>query len=465
MSGRSRKILIGIAAVVVLLGVLYGVSLARSKARLRQAYADLEQDGRPMDANEVLPPEVPDAQNAAALYERAVALMKAESVDDKDLLAYLSKRANSFLNGSLEPEERSEFERWVQHDAVTEAISLVAEANQCPACRFQQSDQITLDENPPMAQDVRSLGVVLGVRAYLAAEQEQPREAWKMVAVQLRFADQLLKDPVMPGAMMELSLIGHACRVVKKLCEIAPPDEAEYQRMVPLLRDLDVVEPFVRCVDARRLVVGERVFSLPEDELEEAWRRDSWSGGDSDPAVFHRLTFRYMMYRPNFIAGHADYLQLMRKTAHLLEGPYEPGESAVYQEIRDLAFRYPLTYQLGILGTLIKQWHCRMAADVRATQAGLALLRYKQAHGDFPPTLEALKLEGLVDPYDEEPLRYRVEGNGFLVYSVGGDLKDNDGLLERPRRSSDPRAKKKEPEYDRGWRFGQAETDAEDEES
>jgi len=464
MRGKSKKILIGIAVIFVLLILMYAVSLARSKGRLRAAYAALEQDGRPMDANAVLPPEGPDAQNAAVLYERAVALLKAESVDDKDLLEYLSKRASSFLNDSVEPDERAEFERLVQHDVVAEAMSLVAEANQRPGCRFQHPDQITLDENPPRAQDVRSLGIVLGVRAYLAATQGQPREAWKMVAVQLRFAKQLLNDPAMPGAMMKLTLIGRACRVVKKLCEIAPPDEAEYQRMEPLLRDLDVVEPFVRCVDARRLAVGERAFSLPEDELEEVWRRDSWLGGDSDPGIFHRLHFRYMMYRPRFIAGHADYLELMRKTVHLLEGPYEPGESAAYQEIRDLAFRYPLTYELGIMGTWLKQWHCRMAGDVRVTRAGLALLRYQQAHGAFPGTLETLNLEGLVDPYNEEPLRYRVEGDGFLVYSVGVDLKDNNGLLEQPRRSSDPRAKKKDPEHDRGWRFDPTPTDAADEE-
>jgi len=456
--------LIGLGVLVVTLFTLYGISLARSKARLRAAYVALEQDGRPMDAGAVLGPEVPDAQNAAVLYERAVALVKAESVDDKNLLEYLAKHAGNFLESSLEPNERAEFERLVQLNVVTEARSLVEEANQRPSCRFRQPDQVTLDENPPMAQEVRNLGVVLGVRAYLAAEQEQPREAWERTGVQLGFAKQLLNDPVMPGSMMKMSLIGHSCRVVKKLCEIAPPDEAEYQRIAPLLRGLDAVEPFVRCVDARRLAVGERVFSLPEDELEEVWRRDSWSGSDSDPDVFHRLAFRYMMYRPRFIAGHADYLELMRKTVYLLERPYEPGESAAYQEIRDLAFRYPLTYQLGIMGTWIKQWHCRMAGDVRVTRAGLALLRYKQAHGAFPTTLEALNLEGLVDPYNEEALHYRAEGDGFIVYSVGGDLKDNDGLLDPPRRSSDPRAKKKDPEHDRGWRFGHTVSASTDEE-
>ena len=47
----------------------------------------------------------------------------------------------------------------------------------------------------------------------------------------------------------------------------------------------------------------------------------------------------------------------------------------------------------------------------RLTRAGLALLQYKQAHGAFPETLDALGLEGLINPYAEEPLHYRPEGD------------------------------------------------------
>ena len=89
---------------------------------------------------------------------------------------------------------------------------------------------------------------------------------------------------------------------------------------------------------------------------------------------------------------------------------------------------------------------------MRLTRAGLALLQYQQAHGAFPETLNALGLEGLIDPYTEEPLHYRPEGQGFVVYSVGEDRKDNDGTPQpERRRDSDPRSKPLA--YDEVWRF------------
>jgi hypothetical protein len=96
--------------------------------------------------------------------------------------------------------------------------------------------------------------------------------------------------------------------------------------------------------------------------------------------------------------------------------------------------------------------HCRMTADVQITRAGLGLLRYRQAHGALPPTLEVLGLEGLLDPYTGKPLLYRTEGEGFVIYSVDEDLKDNGGTLKPEKQDSDPR-RRKPLEGDRLWRF------------
>ena len=38
-----------------------------------------------------------------------------------------------------------------------------------------------------------------------------------------------------------------------------------------------------------------------------------------------------------------------------------------------------------------------------------------------------------LDPYADQPLRYRMLTNGFVVYSVGADLHDNAGR-ERPQK-------------------------------
>jgi hypothetical protein len=58
---------------------------------------------------------------------------------------------------------------------------------------------------------------------------------------------------------------------------------------------------------------------------------------------------------------------------------------------------------------------------------GLKALGYKQKHGTFPPDLQALGAQDLVDPFTGKPLIYRPEPNGFLLYSAGPDLTDDGG--------------------------------------
>jgi RNA polymerase sigma factor (sigma-70 family) len=80
-----------------------------------------------------------------------------------------------------------------------------------------------------------------------------------------------------------------------------------------------------------------------------------------------------------------------------------------------------------------------------------ALLQSRATHGAFPPALDALGLEDIGDPFSGKPLLYRLEGQGFLLYSVAEDQKDNGGTPKPLRPDPDPR--KKHPEYDQLWRF------------
>jgi hypothetical protein len=57
----------------------------------------------------------------------------------------------------------------------------------------------------------------------------------------------------------------------------------------------------------------------------------------------------------------------------------------------------------------------------------------------------------LIDPFSGQPLHYHPEGEGFVVYSVGEDRKDNGGTPRPEKEDSDPR--RKVVEYDYVWRF------------
>jgi hypothetical protein len=71
----------------------------------------------------------------------------------------------------------------------------------------------------------------------------------------------------------------------------------------------------------------------------------------------------------------------------------------------------------------------RCDADLRATAVVCALTGYARVRGVPPERLDQLVPDFLtavpIDPFDGKPLRYRREGAGWVVWSVGSDMKDD----------------------------------------
>lgn len=73
----------------------------------------------------------------------------------------------------------------------------------------------------------------------------------------------------------------------------------------------------------------------------------------------------------------------------------------------------------------------RERAQAAVSQAMVEVLRFRNRNGKFPDTLDDLD-SNLVDPFDQQPLRYRNHGARFTIHSIDIDLKD-DGGKARPR--------------------------------
>ena len=58
---------------------------------------------------------------------------------------------------------------------------------------------------------------------------------------------------------------------------------------------------------------------------------------------------------------------------------------------------------------------------------------YKEKHGNYPDTLAPLAPKIIkelpLDPFTGKGYKYRKEGKGFIVYSVGSNEKDDNGLI------------------------------------
>jgi hypothetical protein len=80
---------------------------------------------------------------------------------------------------------------------------------------------------------------------------------------------------------------------------------------------------------------------------------------------------------------------------------------------------------------LLKQ--ATLEALALAARTGLACKIYKNQNGRYPADLGAL-VPGIlpevpIDPFTGKPLVYRLEGDGFIVYSLGSNGKDDGGRM------------------------------------
>jgi hypothetical protein len=89
----------------------------------------------------------------------------------------------------------------------------------------------------------------------------------------------------------------------------------------------------------------------------------------------------------------------------------------------------------GIVASKIYAANQRDLTRLRCTIVAIAAERYRLKHGAWPDSLADLAPtplpESWIDPYDGQPLRYRVLEDGVIVYSVGPDGQDNGGKLDK----------------------------------
>jgi len=465
MKKRTVRLLKGLAITLVALGVIYVIWVGVSAIKLHRAYAALRKDGRPMSAEEVIPPRVEDTNNAALLYESAGLLLKAmparwEEVPDanvlspkeasardksKDLLGHLGYLADAFTKESLEAGRRAKLEALLAEDIVTQALAIVTLGTERPSCRFDLEYEAGLNMILSPVLDLRNLSRVLGAKARVEAEAGRPESAWELALTQLKLADALRTEPTIISQVVRISAIANTCRTLQLVCAAAPPSQQQYDSLVALLEGLDDVAPLVACVDAERVLVGEWVFGQSRDELRETIRQYVFEDRDYAPGILNWFRFKRICFKPSFLADHAAYIQLMHENARLFEGLSPAGEFRTLEvAVEEAGGRHILTGVLVPAMRRLNHLHARMTAEVRVTRAGLALVRYRAEQGAWPERLEALGLEKLDDPFAEGSLRYRPEGEGFVLYSVGQDREDNGGVAKEG---------KQEEDFDIVWRF------------
>lgn len=119
------------------------------------------------------------------------------------------------------------------------------------------------------------------------------------------------------------------------------------------------------------------------------------------------------------------------------------------QELQEMwPFLHPISRTTLPALTKPFEMNLRATAQFRAARAAMAVECYRIERGQFPATLDELipaYMEKVpADPFDHQPMRYRVAADRIAIYSVGEDLKDDGGDIG-------PRLKKDQQRKDWGF--------------
>lgn len=416
---------LGLAAVYVICLVLSGMALRRARAELVAA-------GRPMQPEALIPPAVPDLDNAAPLYTAAVQLLKSEpcalvkDASEQNLFGAAGELSSRLVNGTITPEEQGVLDGMFQLKTMQEALGILERGIAKPLCRFPvdwtQGPGILL----PHLGAQRGLSRIWAAKAISEARQGKGAEAWKSLRQGLAMAEAVKTEPTLISQLVRMAQYSIALNAMGAVEKVATPDAATATALMAVLKSGEDSAAMVTCMDAERLLMGEWVFASGHLGKIQQWGLDA-SSPLSRVALACYASFLGLPLRQ---WDQAAYLMLIGRVTKCMAAPYQRQEMADLEAAENAIPRYFLISRL-ILPALakVKVRHTDLLARLRLSSCSLALLQARTADGRFPENLAALAAAGAntTDPFTDKPLLYRPSDQAFVLYSVGENLLDDGG--------------------------------------
>lgn len=409
---------------LVVLLIVHSVAAVVNGRRLEAALNEIKAKGQPVSMVELGLPKVADEENAAVIYAKAFEAMEALKSSD-------GHRNNALDDFSIAKDRAEDPELWnsarLELKRYEKVFALAEEAASRPKCQFPVNWEDGAGVMFPHLAKVRRLAQVLCADALVKARDGKMDEAIRSLETAFRMSDSISAERTFISQLVRIAVIVITTNSLRQVIAEGNISEAQANHLYRLMADMELSTDYVRAME------GERTFGI--SMFDYARRNLSVM---SDPGCFIPQSRPHIgwklleqIWRPTSYADEMCYLRFMDMTIELSARPYRESqpELAALSEGSD----FP---RWAIMSRIVTPVFSRARArldDARAELDGsrivLALKVHKNRHGSYPETLDQLRekvgWEIPADVFSGKDFVYRREGNGFLLYSIGRDLKDD----------------------------------------
>jgi len=426
--GREVSRFFGFVMVLGFVAMVLAEEEVSPEVQLERELAKLKEAGEPITLADLAPSPIPEEENAAPLYERALAKMVV--ADD----GVFTLRDELFAGGlwDLSAQKVERLREYLSRNS--EAIEVLRRAAQKPRCRFDfdyakvlWGDDVTMREIPGarggLGSLMREAARTLRAKAMLDKADGKVEQAALDCWVTLRMANALGQEPLIIPQLVRIAIAQIALRGLEFLLYDANVPVHLQAKLLGELSPLKGREALARSLAGERAVAYQRVgpgFVV--------------LAMTAEPETLPRPYLDWSTTQDSVARDNLNYLRWSSALISAAREPYSVATVKVNEIAKEVDGEQFSFLSKRRLASCLDggPYLCQARVDAKAgcLEVVFALKNYNAEHGSYPVSLEELagkRGELPLDPFNGESFTYRREEGGFLVYSVGRDGKDDGG--------------------------------------
>lgn len=383
---------------------------------------------------------LPNAENAAYTIEEAFSFYKTWDKEKSKSLPLVGSAKLPLRTEPLSVEMKTLIAEYIADN--NEALELFHQAAEIEHCRYPIDLSVEFVTSTFMSNlsEMRNVVRLLELEAVLYAEDGDGAAATHSAISGFGIARSLAKLPTIVSQLIRVGCQNVAISTVEQVVNRAELTDEQLLDLVERVRESERVSD-MSCAFIGERCVGITFIRDPEGVY------PGLVGGDIPVLVRPVLALYNAVGMAE--ADAVIYLDLMdgyMKSTKLPLHERQQAVDAVSAKLQSTSKAHVLLHEIMPALSRVTTLELRTIGHLRTADASLAVQRYRLAADKFPDKLTDLVptyLESVPkDPFDGNELRYKRLEPGFVVYSIGEDLSDDDGK-ERPRRRT-----KESPNWD-----------------